>query len=262
MIIQSLAEHDHYFRNLGNIHPAIKDVVIGDSERILSHDRSKLNYPTLWVETPNVKWRLKSPDHAYLSGFFVVLINTQVDNEQRERYVLDQSLNITNDIIATLRDDAYNDLINADADSFSSKPILGYGTDNDFGWRTSYMIGFPIGQCPDYCRANVECPPGAVARFDWENRQDGDFTDLVITPSIYPSLFDHPWSTIEYITQVENEAPVTSTDPPTNLGTGSYLRVILRVSDGKCTIEASAYISNDAGCGSSVPFILNPKDVF
>jgi hypothetical protein len=256
-IITTPAEHNAYFRSLAKRHPSIKDFVYGDSERILSMDRSTLKYPVLWLETPRSNWKLKEPAQASFTGAFVVLINTPIDDDQREEYVIDYAWQITRDLINMIREDARLDFIEAVIGSFSSDPILGYGTDNDFGWRTNYQLETPIGNCPAVCTPPNACPAGSLARFKWENRNVGDFTNLVITSDNKPEGMELEWDEVRYDVYRDN-GPVSSFQDTVdnNIGQGAHLRIVMTITKGDCKLVASAYFTNETGCGTSVPFLL------
>lgn len=254
-ITTTLAELQTYFRQLGDRHPGINQVVIGDSEEILSVDRSKLNYPVLWIETPRVSWEFLDNPRRYYSLVFVVLENSPTDAWQHQQYLLDKTLTITEQLLAKMRDDMNDQLIFVDMATAQSDAILGYGHDHDYGWRTSFRVRSYMDSCASTCLWETACPVGALARFNWVNNNPGDFTDIDFTDSSLPA--DAAWLTA-WSWQVDN-GPVTvdKDPPPPNQGTGNYMYVTLTLTLGDCVLQASAIILAAQPCGDSVPYIID-----
>ncbi|MEO0873118.1 MAG: hypothetical protein AAFY48_00790 [Bacteroidota bacterium] len=256
-ITTSLAELQAYFVRLGEIHPDIKQVVIGDSDQIISLDRSQLEYPLLWVETPRVDWLFDPHPQRYYNLSFVILLNTAVDNWQREQYVLHRSLEITEQLIAKMQSDDCDNLINLRDAKATSDPILGYGHDNDFGYRTSLRIRAYMQSSAPPVIWNDPCPVGALARFVWTNNSPGDFTDITFTDASLPE--DESWGTL-WTWQID-DGPTQGDEnpPPNNLGAGNYLYVTLTITSGSCTLTASNLIYASSATGGSVPKIIDKK---
>ena len=254
-ITTTLAELDTYIRRLGDVHPEIKSVVIGDSEEILSLDRSKIEYPVLWVETPKVDWRFADNPLRYYDVAFVVMMNSPTDARNHQRYILDKTLTITEQILAKIRNDADENLIIVDNGSATSNPILGYGHDHDFGWRTTLRIRASMNSCAPSCLWPDVCPVGSLARFTWTNNQLGDFTNIVFDDASLPS--DEAWVTL-WTWQVGDGPIMEDKDPPPpNQGAGNYMFVTLTITLGDCVLTASALVYNNIQCGNSVPYLID-----
>ena len=252
-MISTLAELNAYLFNIGEQHPDINEVIIGDSEQILAIDRSKINYPCLWIETPSVNWHFgNNPDRNY-QLFFVVLENTAIDNWAHQQHILDRCLTITEHILAIFQSDHEVGNIRLDRPSADSSPILGYGHDNDYGWRTQLSVKGLLSSCPAACHAVGDCAPYELAAFSYSNNNTGDFTDLSIIDN---SSVQNP-TAVEWLWQVDNATPVTSPIPPTNIGAGNYLYLQLKITKGNCTRYASIYLLNNQLCATSTPSIIN-----
>lgn len=257
-MLKTLADIQAYFRHLADISPDIQEFVVGDSEQVLSIDRSAIQYPVLWLETPSVGWSFSNVGQREYQFFFVVLTNTTADSWQHQQYILHRTLEITSWIIAKMRDDHLAGIIQASAFSASSDPILAYGHDHDYGWRTRLSITSPIGPCPD-CHFPDPCPAGALAAFTWSNEAAGSFGNLVIEDtSNYAEATG--WAA-EWSWQIDGGAVNTSpTAPGPALGAGDYILITLSITRGDCTKQASALIpSNAANCGESVPTLLKTE---
>jgi hypothetical protein len=248
-MLYTLADIEEYFRRLGAAHPGIQQVVIGDSEEVLSVDRSTLNYPLLWLETPDVNWIMRTMQREY-SIAFVVLMNAQTDNWQRQRHILDRSLQLTESLLARIAEDASRTWFSM-AGNAKSDPIMGYGHDHDYGWRTTMTIEVPMNACADCALA----PTSGWASFTWENTTPGNFNGMLFADE--SDLGELTWATT-WRTQIDGGTiQSSSSPPPTNLGTGSYLKVWKTMTSGSITRIASAFIEASERCGASVPYLID-----
>lgn len=252
-MLSTLAEIQQYFKNIADQHPDIKGVVVGDSEQISSVDRSKLDYPVLWLETPTVSWKMGQNARRNYDFYFVVLWNSSTDNWDHQQYILNQTLIITEQILSKIREDFADEILMLSSNSAASDPILGYGHDHDYGWRTRISIDGYMITCAPTCKFPTACQPGKMASFTWQNNNVGSFTDLIVTDT---STFV-PGQDAQWTWQIDDADPVESTTPPpANLGEGDFILITLKLIDDKCIREASAVFSNKGNCGSSVPYIV------
>jgi len=253
-ITTTLAELQTYLRHLGDTHPGIKEVIIGDSEQVLSLDRSKMEYPLLWIETPRVSWTFQDNPRRHYDLHFVVLINTPVDNWQHQQYILHRALLITEQILVKIRDDHDEDLVFVEGRQAVSDAVLGYGHDHDYGYRTSLRIKSHMASCASSCYWPDPCPVGAMARFRWTNGVVGELSDVLFEDTSLPS--DEAWTTL-WTWQVDSgEVNQSSDPPPRNLG-GNYAFVTLTITLGECSLTASALVLPEPACGESVPYLLD-----
>ena len=254
-ITTTLAELQYYLRNLGQLHPDIQDVIVGDSEQILSLDRSNLTYPVLWIETPTIDWDFGDNPHRYYNLAFVVLINTPADTWQHQQNILNRTAIITEQLLARLWSDAHANLIQLKRTTAKSEPILGYGVDNDYGWRTTLRPRAYMDSCAKTCLWPDVCPVGSLARFTWENQSLGDFTNIIFEDASLPA--DENWLT-SWSWQVDEGEVMTDKDPPPpDQGQGNYIYVTLTITLDECVLTASALIFNHQPCGTSVPGLID-----
>lgn len=251
-MLSTLAEIQAYFRDIADVHPDINDFVVGDSEQILSVDRSSLNYPVLWLETPSVNWSMVDNPRRTYDFNFVVLINSPTDTWEHQQYILNRTLTITEQILVKIRDDSKEDnRIMMDNTRASSSPILGYGHDHDYGWRSRVSIDGYMQTCASTCKFPTYCEPGLIAAFTWNNNNLNDFSGVVIADTSTMT------GTIAWTYQIDEGAVVNSATPPNgDLGAGNYMLVTLTVTDDKCVKTASAFFTSAINCGNSVPYIL------
>lgn len=251
-MLKTLAEIETYFKRIADESTELRGFVVGDTEQILSEDRSRLSYPMLWLETPDVTWELPNSGKRTYSLYFSILHNTRVDDWQHQQYVLHTCLEIVEDMLARIRDDHRLNLFKIVGQP-QSDPIVGMGNDFDHGWRTHIMLEVPMKNCAD-CTFISPCPAYAAAKFTFENDKPGSFEELSI---VQASNFAGESWTIEWSWSIDNGAVQTSaTVPGPDLGTGSYLLLTMTMTMGACTLTASALIKNHKHCGESVPYLL------
>ena len=258
IIVNTYSEYMAYFRDLADANPDINGFVSGDSLRILSQDRSSLEYPVLWVESPQVNWVFQNGLlKQVFQGAFVVLQNAELEHWQQEDFVMDKCCKITSDLIRKVKLDAEAGLFYLELNQFGSNPIQTYGHDNDHGWRTEISIFTNDGYCVDECKDQSFCPVGTLARFEYNNAVEGDFSSLTITNKTLPESYGF---TFEWTWQIDEQAEQTSTDTnPIISGTGKYCLINLKITSGACIRYASIFISNKKNCGQSVPYKLESK---
>jgi hypothetical protein len=252
-MIRTLADIQEYFRRLATISPDIQEFVVGDSEQILSLDRSKMDYPVLWLETPTIRWDFDRVGSREYDFHIVILSNSPIDTWAYQQYILNQTAEITHWLLAKLKSDHADEVLQLSF-SASSQPIVGYGHDHDYGWRTRLTIQAPMLSCAD-CHFPEVCPIGSIASFTWSNNVDGDFSNLVLTDtSIYTN---EPGWAIAWNYQIDNGTVVTGSDVPgPDLGAGTYIKVWLIITNKDCTLTASAVFRNAVACGDSVPYMV------
>ena len=259
IIVNTYSEYMAYFRSIADAHPDIKTFVSGDSDRILSMDRSSLEYPVLWVESPDINWNVyEGIVKQAFRGAFVVLKNAQIDYWQQEDFAMDICGKITSDIIKKISEDANEGYITiGDSKGFRSDPIKTYAHDNDHGFRTEVNIETNDGYCVDEFKDQSLCPLGTLIKFQYENAVAGDFSSLTITNQSLPE--DNSF-TYEWTWQFDEGSEQTSTDiSPTITGSGNYLLVKLKATQGACVRYASIFINNSKNGGISVPYLLESK---
>lgn len=254
-MISSYADITYYLRRLGDLHPDIKEVVVGDSEQIMSQDRSKLDYPCLWIETPKVTYTLGSHNKSSYSWNITVLINTPVDDWVGQQHILHRCLNIVDDLLAKINQDAEDGHLYTVGSQASADAILGYGHDYDFGWRFSLQLGRLMPSCPGACSFAADASAHLLPEFSYTNNNLGDFTDIFITDL---STLEDVTAT-EWKLQKDGGTISTLSTPPNDIGQGEYLMITLKKVAGGVTYYASLFVTNTQTCASSVPYIIDKK---
>lgn len=256
-VVKSYAELTEYFRRIAEDHPDINYFIVGDDDKILSKDRSLLDYPVLWLEKPDVNWSMINDLSRTYTVSFVLLENAAIDDWAKEDDIYNKLLNITGQILQWMQEDSQSDLIKIDFRSITSNPINTYGHDNDNGWRTTIKIIGKEGQCAPACKRQNICPVGTLAKFSWDNATAGDFTALTIINETLPT--DEAW-TWEWVWSIDAGPSETSTSMiPSISGAGKHIYIQLKITSGDCVRYASAKLDNKLNCGESNPFVMDQK---
>jgi len=181
MIIHGTADIEAYFERLADNHPDIMDFVVGDSEHILSRDRSSLEYPCLWLESPNVNWDFGTKRSMDYEFSISILENVPDDAWRREQYLKHKLLLITGHILHQINQDAEAGIILLTGKRAKSMFLPRMGNDNSILWRTDLVFSTPLSWCAPTCKLPDACPAGTLAMFKWENSITGGFTGLSVT---------------------------------------------------------------------------------
>jgi len=253
-MVRTLADIQAYFRRLVSDSPDLATVLVGDSEEILSIDRSQIVYPVLWLETPTLSWSLDQVGEREYLLYFTILLGTKPENYRHQEYLLHKTLELTNKVLTKLRSDHLDDVLKIDINA-QSDPITGYGHDFEYGWRTRLSILSPVTKCYDN-DFDPACPVGSWAAFTWSNNSPGGFSDLVLED--VSNYADVSGWTVTWRWKIDNGATQTSsTVPGPDLGAGSYMLLWLELELGDCQLLASAYITSAQSAGESVPYLLS-----
>lgn len=104
--LQDLPSFIDYFRKLATEHRKLKGFAHGPATRIIALDRSTLDYPALWLETPTFQPGDNDADNTSgtWSGAIVVLQNTDSDYEQEDQ-AWAETLGLLNAVLSRLMKD-------------------------------------------------------------------------------------------------------------------------------------------------------------
>ena len=256
-IVRTYAELTEYFRRIAEDHPDINYFIVGDDDKILSLDRSKIDYPVLWLEKPDVNWSMVNDLRRSYNVSFVVLENAAIDDWEKEDKIYNNLLNITGNILQWMQEDKQENIIDVDLVNVNSNPVNTYGHDNDNGWRTTIRIKGKEGQCAPACKRQNVCPVGTLAKFSWDNATAGGFAALTIANLTLPSAEAWTW---EWTWSIDGGPAETSTSAtPTISGAGENIYIRLKITSGDCERYASAKFNNKLNCGESNPFVMDKK---
>lgn len=251
-----------YFRALAAAHPDVHDYVLGDSEAILSRDRSHLRYPLLWLETPEVQWAYRpAPASRRYTLSFVVLMHSAMDVPEREQYALHRTLEITHELLAQLSQDiadgeAAMGLVSWGGPA-ASMPVLGYGVDNDHGWRTTIELSAPALNCVD-CPGLLAGAPAPALQLAFTVANTGTAPAFHVAVTVQPPSAD-VW-TYNWVWYIDG-GPMQLTAPSGAIGVGAVLYIALTATRGSTMLYASAIVPAGRPCVASVPGVYPPAQV-
>jgi hypothetical protein len=130
-----------YLKSLGR-HRDIKYTAFGDYEEILGPERNNIDYPCLWIESPEGSV-LGDLDTMRLQWecAFVVLINSSPDDYAKHITNLSSSLEIAMQLIARMKKDVIDGtILGLDISTTKIQPIWSIHNDNDQGFRVSFLL--------------------------------------------------------------------------------------------------------------------------
>lgn len=136
-----------YLKSLGESHLSIMAVIMGDYDDIISLERSTIEYPALWIETPSVTYTGDNDAAREIyTGAMTVLINGYGDRDIQKQN-LDDAFVIARDLLFKLcLVDGLMDIRGRRLDAIET-----LGNDNDQGWRFEYDIEQPFDGDDDVC---------------------------------------------------------------------------------------------------------------
>lgn len=242
-----------YFESLAADHIDINDFINGDFEEILASERSKINYPALWVETPEIPMEGSFDSFTQrFEGSFTVFMASAPDMEDKKRSNSERSFLIARDIIFKMMQDKSLGIYDFEISSIRLEPVISYNNDNEQGWRVDYIIQHQPAECYNSNRWSSIFPEGSFARFTFEpSGSDMVFTN---TSDQSGSGFTIDW--IYYIDDMTTEH-TGSGNQLTISDAFNHLYVEMRLNYGGATKLASIYLKS-SGSGSSIPFSYNP----
>lgn len=251
-IVTTVAEHIEYFRQLAESIPGINDFVFGDSDMILGKDRSDLNYPVLWLESPEVDWQFSADLKEDFDTVFLILENVPNDEWGKRSQVTDYTLELTKYALVKIYEDHRANIIEVDLGRVKSFLIDSIGNNGDRGWRTQGLV-FKTHQSkclPDIKQQSL-CPIGTLAKFTWTNETAGDFSALTITNITMPVGAGWTWKWTWSIDNGPTGEAITSV--PTISSAGNCIYLQLEITLGDCIRYASVEIPNTRNSGISQP---------
>ncbi len=149
------------FKNLQQEHKQLQDFVHGTTNRILSKSRSELDYPCLWLETPNFKVKDNGAGGITAGHFgaFVVMKNASADDgnslsQDQEDQIWAETHSITMDVLSRLKEDERESGLRIDFNTVSIDPISTITADKDYGWRVEFSLEKELEICYDESKWN------------------------------------------------------------------------------------------------------------
>ena len=133
-----------YFRQLATEHVALKDFVLGPTQRIIAGSRNELSYPLLWLELPSMTLLDKDSTtpvgqrHAAL----VVLDSASVSDyaDQDAKWASTEAIAL--DVLSRLRRDyKAREFVSFELDGTVLEAVATLTQAGEIGWRFEFKLG-------------------------------------------------------------------------------------------------------------------------
>jgi hypothetical protein len=142
--IETFAQFRDYFANLKNItNLGIKDFVFGDSAQILNRLNSLVEYPVLWLHTPDIKPYESGGRKNRFTSDFLLLQNAAADDYEQQQSNFNDCLDIVWKVLRQMERDADDSRFDFDINSVEIVPRHSMTSDNLNGWFVTFSIATP-----------------------------------------------------------------------------------------------------------------------
>lgn len=146
-MITSYDSFVQYFRDLVASHTSLQTFEVGNSERILSRERSELTYPLLWLEYPDISMYWQGGYKGRYASAFLVLLPAPADDWTQEEADLNTALQYCYEILAKMNEDSEEGEFEFELEKCALMPKEKWSGDNDWGWRVDFSIIGAIDDC-------------------------------------------------------------------------------------------------------------------
>lgn len=132
-----------YFSKLAATHGSIKQFFYGDFDDIIEAERNNIDYPLMWLESPEINLIDDDELNQRYDFSFLILMAAPLDDKERNMNNQFDTYNIMEGIIRKLVIDAEADVINMDKsiEGMVLQPVIrAIGNNNETGWRLSMSL--------------------------------------------------------------------------------------------------------------------------
>lgn len=137
--ISTYSSFQNYFKSY-KLKFSIQEVVCGDSARILNLQNSAIEYPCLWLHTPDIKpFESGGRKNRFTSDLLILNTAPADDYEQQEQNFQD-CLEIVWKVLRQMERDADDGLFEFDIASVDIQPKAYLTADNCNGWFVSFSL--------------------------------------------------------------------------------------------------------------------------
>lgn len=241
--MKSAIDFKKYFELLSIQHKEIKQFFYADYEDILDAEKSNIEYPCLWLESPDIPFIGDSDSFTctYKSSF-VILMHSALEQRDRRNYNMVKTQQIATDIIKKMNCDQEAHGINFKIQSVVLYPLPSNNPDNCQGWRADFELQ-PTSQSTNFQEQfNTAFNDLIKFEFQFTAVKNGALHNLSIESNLDPDIsnFDYRWRWYDGIKWTEE----TNDPDPTFDITTNRLYVELIIENEGHTLTASAFSEN------------------
>jgi hypothetical protein len=132
----TLAELETYLDTFSEEIPGLAQVIHGDEMEILNRQNSRIQYPCMWVESPEVRLVEDGRRFSFSLTFLAHVPKVDTRLERSKRSI---TLELAERAMRKLEDDEESGLFQLEG-NMEGTPILKYSGDNDTGYRFSVAL--------------------------------------------------------------------------------------------------------------------------
>ncbi len=137
-----------YWQSMPTLIPGIRSVTVGADEDVLAMQNTRIAYPHLWVETPQVRFVGADDNPRIRLDFALNLIQGEnLKTNPAANATLSGTLNLLTALYAQVLADADNDLFGLILSPNQVDPIRRWSADNAYGWRLELSIEIERVEC-------------------------------------------------------------------------------------------------------------------
>jgi len=137
-----------YWKAIPTVVSDLKGATVGNDEAIEDLQNTRINYPHLWVETPDIRFVGTDVNPATRFQFNIaVIINEGYRKADEANKKLSQALTILQSVWARLLQDGDEGLFDLILQDGEGDAIIAWSPDNDFGWRLQVVLEIPRMEC-------------------------------------------------------------------------------------------------------------------
>ncbi len=137
-----------YFKALPTVVSDLRGATVGHDEEIEALQNTRILYPHLWVETPDVKFVGTDVNPATRYYFNIAVIaNEPMQKAEEGNAKLSATLMVMQSVWARLLQDADEELFDLVLQEGDGDPIRQWSADNAYGWRLRIALDLPRYEC-------------------------------------------------------------------------------------------------------------------
>jgi len=149
MLNNKFSDFISYFRKIQEEHTELVYFVHGTAADVMGLSRSELEYPCLWLETPELKIQENQAMEVTgsRSAAFMILWNAPEKSAEEVDLIWSKTEELALDVLSRMRKDRRERKINFNLNGVTVDPISTLFIDNDYGWRVEFTLARHLDLC-------------------------------------------------------------------------------------------------------------------